>query len=302
MKLLQFSIPGRGVRAGVLEDNDVLDLTSADPTIETVNDLINLGCERGMPLEDLVDGILSTHRRLMGVYSLADLDVAPAAGVAHLEAPLYPPEVWAFGVTYLRSADERDKDSSKDIYTKVYYGKRPELFFKATPSRCVGPNGTIGIRSDSALTAVEPELAYVLGRGGEIVGYTACNDVSAWDIERENPLYLPQSKTYRGCCAIGPVLATGSSIPDPYHLLISCRIIRQGKTVFHDSVSTAKLNRRLEELTEYLTRDNPVPVGTTVSTGTGIMVPNEYALAAGDTVEVEIEGIGILKNCVNRLG
>lgn len=302
MKLLQFSLPDEGVHAGLLEGETILDLTSADPTLETVNDLIGVSCERSIPLEEVVQALLFTHRRLMKTYPYQELDVAPDRKISHLEIPLYPPEVWAFGVTYRRSADERDKDSSQDIYTRVYYGERPELFFKATPPRCVGPNGFVCVRRDSQLTAVEPELAYTLGKDGKIIAYTVCNDVSAWDIERDNPLYLPQSKVFTGCCALGPVLVTSSDIPDPYNLTISCRIYKEGKLAYKDSVSTAKLNRKLEEMTEYLTRDNPVPVGTTISTGTGIMVPNDLALADGDLVEIEIEHIGILRNPVKQLG
>ncbi|MBI4530961.1 MAG: fumarylacetoacetate hydrolase family protein [Candidatus Latescibacteria bacterium] len=302
MKLLQFSLPDEGVHAGLLEGETILDLTSADPTLETVNDLLNVSCERGISLEDVVEALLSTYRKLMKTYPYEDLNVSPDTRVPHVEMPFYPPEVWAFGVTYQRSADERDKDSSQDIYTRVYYGKRPELFFKATPPRCVGPNGSVGIRCDSQLTAVEPELAYILGKNGEIIGYTICNDVSAWDIERENPLYLPQSKIFTGCCAIGPVLATSSGISDPYDLAISCRIYKGGRLAYEASVSTAKLNRTFEEMTEYLTRDNPVPVGTMVSTGTGIMVPNDLTLVEGDTVEIEIEQIGTLRNSVKQLG
>jgi 2-dehydro-3-deoxy-D-arabinonate dehydratase len=149
---------------------------------------------------------------------------------------------------------------------------------------------------------VEPELAYTIGKDGEIIGYTICNDVSAWDIERDNPLYLPQSKIFTGCCALGPVLVTPSEIPDPYNLTISCRMYKGGKPVYEDSVSTARLNRKFEEMTDYLTRDNLVPVGTTISTGTGIMVPNDLALADGDIVEIEIERIGTLRNLVKQLG
>ena len=302
MKLLQFSLPAQGVHAGLLEGDVILDLTSADPTVETVNDLINLSYKHKLSLEEAVKSLISTYRKLMKTYAYRELDVVLDHTVPHLEMPLYPPEVWAFGVTYQRSADERDRDSSKDIYTRVYYGERPELFFKATPPRCVGPNGSIGIRRDSKLTAVEPELAYTLGQDGEIIGYTICNDISAWDIERDNPLYLPQSKIFTGCCALGPVLVTPSEIPDPYNLMISCRIYKGGRLAYEDSVSTARLNRKFEEMTEYLTRDNPVPIGTTISTGTGIMVPNDLALSDGDMVEIEIERIGVLRNSVKQLG
>ena len=149
--------------------------------------------------------------------------------------------------------------------------------------------------------ATEPELAYVLGHEHEIIGYTICNDVSAWDIERDNPLYLPQSKIYAGCCALGPTVLLAHGGPDPYDLDITCRIVRERETVYSETTNSGRIGRKFEELNEYLYRDNPVPPGTVVSTGTGIMVPNEFALRDGDTVEIEIEGIGMLSNPVKQL-
>ena len=141
----------------------------------------------------------------------------------------------------------------------------------------------------------------MLGTNREIVGFTICNDVSAWDLERDNPLYLPQSKIFTGCCALGPAILTAASGPDPYDLDISCRILRGGEVIYSDSTNSGRIGRRFEELNEYLYRDNPIPPGTVVSTGTGIMVPNEYALRDGDTVEIEIAGIGILSNPAVKL-
>jgi 2-dehydro-3-deoxy-D-arabinonate dehydratase len=157
------------------------------------------------------------------------------------------------------------------------------------------------VRSDSRLTAAEAELAIVLGAGGTVVGYTGCNDVSAWDIQRENPLFLPQSKIYLGCCGLGPCLVTPDEIGDPYALQIRCSIIRDGKTIFSEAVSTAQLHRRLEDLVSWLVQDNPIPLGTALTTGTGIMVPGEFALRDGDRVEIEIQGIGRLSNPVRQI-
>ena len=234
-------------------------------------------------------------------YDFSELDVTPDPGVPHLIVPVRAAEVWGCGVTYRRSADERDADADKDIYSQVYESERPEIFFKATPRCCVGPNEAIGIRADSALTAAEPELALVIGADCEIIGYTVCNDVSAWDIERQNPLYLPQSKTFQGCCALGPAVVTADELDDPYSLAIRCRIVRDHETIFEGSTNTSQLGRRLDELVGYLTRNNPVPVGTVLTTGTGIMIPNEYALRDGDCVEIEIERIGVLRNPVRKL-
>lgn len=300
MKLLQFYLPEEGVRAGVLDGDRVRDIPSVDASLRTAMDVLRRSVEEDVSMDEVVERTLNDGPPPR-TFSYAELDVSPEDSTPHLTTPIASPEVWGFGVTYRRSAVDRDEDSHQDIYTRVYFGERPEVFFKATPSRCVGPNGYICCRQDSNLTAVEPELAYVLGAGREIVGYTICNDVSAWDIERENPLYLTQSKTFLGCCAIGPVLVTTSELRDPYSLNVSCRISKQGKLVYEGEVNTDQIHRRFDELTEYLYRDNPIPAGTAVSTGTGIMVPNELALEEGDLVEIEIEGIGVLSNPVRKL-
>jgi len=215
--------------------------------------------------------------------------------------PIDPPEAWGFGVTYKRSADMRDKDSDQDIYSRVYHAERPELFFKGTATRCIGPNGAIGIRSDSTFTAAEPELAYILGANGEILGYTICNDVSAWDIERENPLYLPQSKIFTGCCAIGPMFVTSSEVDDPYNLNIKCQIFRDNQSIYQGEVNTSQINWKFDTLTEFLRRDNPIPLGTVVSTGTGIITPEDMPLVDGDIVDIEIDSLGKLSNPVKQL-
>jgi 2-dehydro-3-deoxy-D-arabinonate dehydratase len=237
-----------------------------------------------------------------GEYSYKSLNIPPDSSKPHILMPINPPEVWGCGVTYKRSAEMRDEDTTgeKGIYDHVYSADRPELFFKATAPRCVGPNDYICIRSDSELTAAEPELAYVIGKDQSVVGFTVCNDVSAWDIERENPLYLPQSKIFYGCCALGPVLALSSGIRDPYDLDITCKIIRKDEVIFSGKINTSAMKRRFDELTDFLCRDNPVLVGTVMTTGTGIMIPNDYALAAGDVVEIDIEGIGKLANPVRK--
>jgi 2-dehydro-3-deoxy-D-arabinonate dehydratase len=212
--------------------------------------------------------------------------------------PLYPVEVWACGCTYEASAAFRDAEhgTREGFYAAAYREPRPEIFFKGTARVCVGPGRPIGIRPDSRFTAPEPELAIILGSRGKVLGYTLANDVSAWDIERENPLYLPQSKVYTGCCALGPVIVTTEQLPDPYRLEITCTITRGDRTVFSGSVSTASLNRRLETLLEYLLRANPVPSGSVLLTGTGIIVPEEAALAPGDEVRIRVPEIGELRN------
>ena len=316
MKLIQFYLPNLGKRIGIVtRDEEVIDVTSKEsPGVLEILELANREqVSVGVILADIQEKVATpapmqlSHPNAEDAtiesdgLTLKKLDVAPAENVPHLLAPIDSPEVWGCGVTYKRSADMRDDDSEQDIYSRVYYADRPEIFFKATPSRCVGPNGFIGIRSDSTLTATEPELAYVLGSDGEIVGYTLCNDVSAWDIERDNPLYLPQSKVFYGCCALGPLFVTPSEIDDPYNLDMRCTVRRDEDVIYEGGVNTSQINWKFEQLTEFLMRDNPIPFGTVVSTGTGIIVPNDLPLAAGDVVQIEIDGFGILSNPVKQL-
>lgn len=304
MRFVQFHIPGGGERLGLVEGEEVCDLSGGEAGH---NSFLSLFAAVGEDMGRLKELVERRRTQALTRYSWAELQHPPDPELPHLLLPLTPPEVWGFGVTYQRSAEARDADvareldSTASIYDRVYHSERPECFFKATASRCVGPNRPIGIRGDSELTATEPELAYVLGAAGEIIGYTVCNDVSAWDLERENPLYLPQSKIFTGCCALGPVLVTADEIADPYDLDISCRILRGGEVIYEDSTNSGRIGRTFEELNACLCRDNPIPAGTVVSTGTGIMVPNEYCLREGDIVEIEIEGIGVLSNPVAQL-
>lgn len=317
MKLIQFHLPNLGKRVGIVtRDGGVIDVTSDEsPGVLEVLELADREqLSLGVILADIQEKV-ATPRPMQfrnpsdsenappepeGL-TLAKLDVPPDENLPHLLSPIDSPEVWGCGVTYKRSADMRDDDSEQDIYSRVYHADRPEIFFKATPSRCVGPNGFIGIRSDSALTATEPELAYVLGSNGDILGYTLCNDVSAWDIERDNPLYLPQSKVFYGCCALGPMFVTPSEIEDPYNLQMRCTVLRNEEPLYEGEVNTSQINWKFEELTEFLMRDNPIPFGTVVSTGTGIIVPNDLPLAPGDIVDIEIDGFGKLSNPVKQL-
>ncbi len=296
MRLVQFYLPESGRRIGILDGDQVLDITS--PGLSSTMELLERSVSESVTMEEIVSRLTAA-----GSYPYESLDVSPDSSRPHLLIPIDPPEVWGFGVTYKRSAEMRDEDTTgeKGIYDYVYFAERPEAFFKATGPRCVGTNDYICIRRDSTLTAAEPELAYVLGKNEDIIGFTVCNDVSAWDIERENPLYLPQSKIFYGCCALGPTLALASGIEDPYNLDITCRIIRDKKAIFSGEINSSSIKRKFDELTEFLCRDNPIPVGTVVTTGTGIMIPNDYALAVGDVVEIEIENIGKLSNPVKKL-
>jgi 2-dehydro-3-deoxy-D-arabinonate dehydratase len=234
--------------------------------------------------------------------ALAALAGQPGPDVEFI-LPIHPPEVWGCGCTYETSASFRDAEhgTREGMYAHVYKAPRPEVFFKGTARHCAAPNHCIGIRPDSHFTAPEPELALVLGPNYSIFGFTLANDVSAWDIERENALYLTQSKVYDRCCALGPIIVTADEIADPYNLQMTCTITRGDTTIYTGEVSTSKLHRRLETLVEYLTRANRVPTGTVLLTGTGIIVPQSAALAPGDIVTIAVPEIGALINKVVML-
>jgi 2-dehydro-3-deoxy-D-arabinonate dehydratase len=217
-----------------------------------------------------------------------------------LLTPVEPPEIWGAGVTYERSRDARIEESRIDVYSLVYDAERPELFLKdAGCRRTVGPGQTIGVRADSGWNVPEPEIVLVLGRDGEIVGYTIGNDVSSRAIEGENPLYLPQAKLFAGACALGPaVLAADGGEPE---FEISMRIFaRDGEELFAGETSTARMQRRFEDLVSWLRRDNPVPAGSVMLTGTGLVPPDDFTLEPGQRVEIHVPGIGTLVNPVGR--
>jgi 2-dehydro-3-deoxy-D-arabinonate dehydratase len=302
VRLCQFHLPQKGTRVGLVEGDTVIDITSPQAGAASVLELIET-CGSAARIENRARQLATRSRARI---PWGELDRPPSPRRAHLLAPLQPPEVWGAGITYRRSmqyyeAHTGEGGRTKGIYDYVYESERPELFFKATAARTVGPNAAIGVRRDSRLTAVEAELAVVVGRGGRIVGYAAGNDLSAWDIERENPLFLPQSKIFDGCFALGPVLATPDEVGDAQALDLHCRILRDGKLRYEGRVNTRELKRRCEELVDWLCRSNSVPAGTVLSTGTGILVPDEHALEAGDVVEIELEKVGLLRNPVRRL-
>ena len=251
-----------------------------------------------IPAHTLLDLIGRASAESISLGELAHNLASRAADPSPAILPVHPPEVWACGCTYEMSASFRDAEhgTREGMYAYVYREARPEVFFKGTARVCVGHEKNIGIRSDSHFTAPEPELAVLLGQGGKILGYTLANDVSAWDIERENALYLPQSKVYNCCCALGPVIVTADELADPYNLTLTCTIDRGGKRIFEGTVSTSRLHRKLETLVEFLMRANNVPAGSILLTGTGIIVKEDAALAAGDTVSISVPEIGTLTN------
>jgi len=223
--------------------------------------------------------------------------VDPAARIV---APIATQEVWAAGVTYLRSRDARVEEAIEATpYDRVYDAERPELFCKSAGWRVRGPGETIAVRGDSTWDVPEPELTLVLDRAARIVGYTIGNDVSSRSIEGENTLYLPQAKTYDGSCAIGPAIVPATQIEPPFTIRMT--IERDGDRVYDDSTSTAEMRRSFGELATHLGQALSFPVGAFLLTGTGIVPDPPFTLEAGDVVTIAIDGLGVLTNIVERL-
>ncbi len=214
------------------------------------------------------------------------------------QAPVENQEIWAAGVTYMRSKSARMEESEQSggdhFYDLVYEAERPELFFKSTGSRARGHLAPVCIRKDSAWNVPEPELTLAINSAGHIFGYTIGNDMSSRSIEGENPLYLPQAKIYRGSCAIGPCLVVGNVLtPDTK---ISIMISRLANVVFQGDTSVSQLKRTFHELADYLFRENEFPCGAYLMTGTGIVPDSGFTLQSGDRIQIQIEGLGVLEN------
>jgi 2-dehydro-3-deoxy-D-arabinonate dehydratase len=299
MQICRFFHPQRGARWGIVQGEAVYDLTAVDERFGALVNLLNTSGLQNVLLEEVLE-----HAVESDPLYLSDLDRPPSPDVAHLLAPIDEQEVWAAGVTYLRSRDARMEESKKagggTFYDMVYDAERPELFFKGTPFRTVGPNAPIRIRRDAKWNVPEPELALVISPDMRLVGYTVGNDVSSRDIEGENPLYLPQAKVYVGSCALGPVITLVEAVADPKSLEIELTIKRGGQVAFNGQTSIAQMKRTFDDLIEYLGRDNAFPHGVILLTGTGVVPPDDFTLGEGDEVEIAISEIGTLKNKVVR--
>jgi 2-dehydro-3-deoxy-D-arabinonate dehydratase len=262
----------------------------------------------GIELEDGIRPVAVTSvgdllgRPLAEIRALAE--DARGAAPAGPGAALLPPvdgrtEVWAAGVTYYRSREGRMAESaSADIYDLVYESERPELFFKCTAWRAVTNGEPIGIRSDSAVSVPEPELAVVVNRHAEIVGYTVCDDVSSRSIEGDNPLYLPQAKVYAGSCALADGIRPAWEVPAADRLAVELTIERGGAVSWHGTANTGQMRRSIRELVDYLFREEQFPDGAVLSTGTGIVPELSFTLLAGDLVTVQVQDVGVLVNTV----
>jgi len=270
---------------------------------------VRVGSPHGVLAGEVVDGVVvvaapdargDRGSEPQGPLRIEPLDPDTLALPAPYELllPVEPPEVWCAGVTYERSRDARIEESGSDVYARVYDADRPELFLKdAGCRRTVGPGGTIGVRADSHWNVPEPEIGVVVGERGEPAALTIGNDVSSRDIEGANPLYLPQAKVYAGACALGPAVL----VPDDWDapLAIAMRILGpDGEEVFAGETSTARMRRSFGELVDWLLRDNPVPPGSVLLTGTGLVPPDEFTLVPGQRVEIHVPGIGTLANDV----
>lgn len=224
-----------------------------------------------------------------------------APSPADLRAPLQTQEVWAAGVTYLRSRTAR-MEESKDagggsFYDRVYEADRPEIFFKATPHRVAAPGGKVRIRSDAKWNVPEPELTLAINAGGKIFGFTIGNDMSSRDIEGENPLYLPQAKVYDRSAALGPCIVITDTLPGP-EAVIAIEIHRAGVAAFKGETTVGRIKRALPSLADWLYRENSFPHGSFLMTGTGIVPPDSFTLRSGDEIRITIEPVGTLINTV----
>jgi 2-dehydro-3-deoxy-D-arabinonate dehydratase len=264
-----------------LDEQQVFDLTAAG--VSSLTDLLDT--------PDLPAHLRTLISRQPRAYSLADIK---------LHAPVEHQEVWAAGVTYLRSKKARmeESDFSATAYDRVYEAPRPELFFKAVGPKAVGPGGDVGIRADAKWNVPEPELALVLNRRGLLVGFTAGNDMSSRDIEGENLLYLPQAKVYDRSCALGPFIVVDASEEKARTWTIGVKIFRSGEEVFGGETVVDRIKRSFEELIGWLNRSQTFPAGAILLTGTGVVPANDFTLAEGDHVVIKISGVGLLENRV----
>ncbi|OVE84708.1 fumarylacetoacetate hydrolase family protein [Natronolimnobius baerhuensis] len=269
-------------------DETLYDLTAARPQLQTFEGLLETAAITDDAIETLTEGLLEDA-------AVRSMDVLENGAVT---APISSGEIWAAGVTYRISEEARQAESeTPDMYIDVYESDRPEVFFKATPERTVGPKAPVGIRADSEWDVPEPELGVVLA-GEDIVGYTVGNDMSSRSIEGENPLYLPQAKVYDKCCAIGPGIRSADSIEDPHDLEMWMTISRDGEVLYDDSTNTGKMVRSVEELVDCYTAHNAVPDVSVLLTGTSLVPDEDFTLEEGDEIEIGLEDIGTLSNTV----
>ena len=303
--LVRFFHPDFGQRVGVLIDDAVHDVSGS---VASVADWLrdSVGC-----VEEAIAELEHAASSSPIVFPVSLFDPPPGdrqAGVTsqrkyffrpHWLAPVDAQDVWAAGVTYERSRQARQEEAvdGGDVYARVYVAERPEIFFKARGGWVVGPWGQVGIRHDAAWSVPEPELGLVINPAMEVVGLVAGNDVSSRDIEGANPLYLPQAKIYTGSCSLGPGILLGRVASWP-QAGIHIEIERAGATVFSGDTHTARIQRTVTDLVDYLGRCLTFPDGVVLLTGTGVVPPDDFTLAPDDLVRIRIDGVGLLENTV----
>ena len=288
MRLIRFQAGHGEPRVGILShDADAGDGTGTVTVLAAADSLAGL---LALPLAEI--------RRICESAAGETVQAAEVQLLAPADGRM---EVWAAGVTYERSRAARvaESEQSADVYDRVYAAGRPELFFKSAAWRVSGPGAPVSVRADSGIDVPEPELAVVLNADGAVAGYTICNDMSSRSIEGENPLYLPQAKTYAGSCAVGPWIVPAWELPDPYALTIELTIARDGGVAWAGTASTSTLRRKIDELAAWLFRESEFPAGVILSTGTSLVPDLPFTLKPGDEVRITISGIdGALVNPV----
>ncbi len=283
VKLVKYRAPSGEAGVGLWRHQEIVPLDLTGGQFRSLTDILESD-DRSATVEFLID---------RKAHAIAEEE-------AVLLAPLDAQEVWAAGVTYRRSQSARIEESvgAAWCYQKVYDSPRPELFFKATPHRVVGPGQAIRIRQDSAWNVPEPELALVLNTRMQLVGYTIGNDMSSRSIEGENPLYLPQAKLYDGCCSLGPAIILAERLPTADECEIRLTVRRGEHLAFQGQTNTDQMARTFDDLIRWLARENSFPQGVFLLTGTGIVPEASFTLHPGDTVEITIAGLGTLVNPV----
>ncbi|WP_226041770.1 fumarylacetoacetate hydrolase family protein [Natrinema sp. DC36] len=277
---------GDQYRLIAVDDDTAYDLTAVKPRLDRFGELAAAADIAGIGIDEMASE-LTDEAPTVSRDSLTDGTL-----------PIVPEEVWAAGVTYEISEEAREAESGMpEMYLHAYEAERPEIFFKATPSRTVGPGEAVGIRADSSWDVPEPELGIVL-YDGSIVGYTVGNDMSSREIEGENPLYLPQAKMYERCCSIGPCIASAAEVGDPHELTMSMEITRDGETLYDGETSIGNMARTCDELVEYWRDHDVVPELGVLLTGTSLVPDDGFTLQPNDEVRIAIDQIGELVNPV----
>ncbi|WP_254764526.1 fumarylacetoacetate hydrolase family protein [Natrinema marinum] len=277
---------GDQYRLIAVDDDTAYDLTAVKPRLDEFGELAAAADLAGVGIDDVASELT------------AEAPTIPRDSLTDGTLPVVPEEVWAAGVTYEISEEAREAESGMpEMYLHAYEAERPEIFFKATPSRTVGPGEAVGIRADSSWDVPEPELGIVL-YDGSVVGYTIGNDMSSREIEGENPLYLPQAKMYERCCSIGPCIASAAEVGDPHELTMSMEITRDGETLYDGETSIGNMARTCDELVEYWRDHDVVPELGVLLTGTSLVPDDGFTLRPDDEVRIAIDEIGELANPV----